>query len=144
MNSSEVLGVLNMDREKNIMIQPTTLEGAKDILRQYMGDEFCIVYTKIQGTTGYWLTEVHDLTMCAEINEMEGKHDPDPYGYCDCIECKGRAVPQAIARIPDIIMMELIDTGFVYTNIDDMEVKVQIALGTMPMYRTYQILSEAA
>ena len=38
------------------MIRPTTLKGAKDILTQYAGDEYCIVYDTMDGAAPTYLS----------------------------------------------------------------------------------------
>ena len=119
------------------MIKPTTLKGAKDILSQYAGDEYYIIYDKLDGTIAYWLVEIIDTEGCATHNEHSEymnwrcRHKDWDYWYFRS--------PIPIAHIPEFIMIELIKDGFVARSMSDKEWRIQIALGTAPAYRPYLI-----
>ena len=118
------------------MIHPTTLTGAKDVLSQYIGDEYYIIYDTLKGTAAYWLVEVMDVEGCIVHNEhsefMRNYKHPS-WEFWDSRS------PSAIARIPKFIMIDLINEGFVVRSMSDKEWRVQIALGTAPAYRPYLI-----
>ena len=123
------------------MIKPTTFAGAKDILSQYVGNEYYIIYDTLEGKTGYWLVEVMDIEGCIFHNdhsEYMNNHKRHKWEYWDFRS------PTPIARIPEFIMRGLIDDGFVVRSMSDKEWRVQVALGTAPAYRPYLISGEAA
>lgn len=120
------------------MIRPTTLTGAKDILTQYMGDEYYIIYTVLEGTTGYWLVKIMDVEGCVIHNDHSkymNKHSKD-WEYWDFKS------PIPIAYIPESIMPRLINENFVVRSMADKEWRVQVALGTAPTYRPYLIVGD--
>lgn len=123
------------------MIHPTTLAGAKDVLFQYAGNEYYIIYDTLEGKTGYWLVEVMDTEGCVMHNDHSEhmnwryRHKGWDYWYFRS--------PIPIAYIPKFIMRDLIDDGFVVYSMSDKEWRVQIALGTAPSYRPYLISGEA-
>ena len=129
------------------MITPTTFIGAKDILSQYVGDEYYIIYEKLGDTLGYWLVEIMDTEGCVRHNELEACSP-----QCKCSYCSSGLInniyhtffrsPEAVVHIPEFIMLKLIKDGFVVRSMSDKEWRVQIALGTAPAYRPYLISGE--
>ena len=143
------------------MIRPTTLNGAKDILLQY-GNEYCILEYFMDSKQGYWLVEIKDMEKCLLRNKDEIDKYKPPSCSCVCT-CTGDYIcdhckwctdgeefyivvftPDAIAEIPEFIMLDLIDEGFVVKSMSDKEYQVQTALGTAPAHRHYLITKEAA
>ena len=128
------------------MIRPTTLEGAKDVLEQYSGDECCIIYAQLDHNKhDYWLVETMDVEHCIELNDLL-KYSLG--STCSCDQYYGivreHHSPTAIVHIPELIMLQLINDGFVHISMSDKEWSVQIALGTAPVYRSYLIPREVA
>ncbi len=103
------------------MINITTLQGAKDVLSQYSGDEYCVIGP--QNTDNivvgfkYWLVKITDV-------------DKAIYHY--------EEVWSMITKIPEDIVSILIDEGYLVSEISKKEWNVQVALGTAP-YRRYLI-----
>lgn len=111
------------------MIHLTTFDGTEEALLQYIGDEYCIIYEKLENTLGYWLVEIMNVEGCMAHNALKA---PKPH----------YRLPVAIANIPEFIMNSFIDMGFVVPDIPDKEWSVQTALGTAPVYRIYLIKGE--
>lgn len=96
---------------------------------------------------GYGLIETTDIAVCADFNSRElcSRHG---FAHCNCgdmycDECEpALRLPKPIAHIPEFIMLQLIDEGFVVESMSDNEWNVQIALGTAPAYRQYLIPDE--
>lgn len=130
------------------MIQPTTLKGTKDILVQYSGNEYCIIYEELESTLGYWLVETLDMENCVKFNDLETTRKTI-WKPCNCGSCSTDYeleihFPEAIAHIPEHIMLQLINEGVFAKSMTDKEWSVQIALGTAPAYRPYLIPREVA
>lgn len=126
------------------MIQATTLNGTKDILMQY-GNDYCIIYEKLKNILGYWLVETIDIENCVDHNELASYHHNiskySDYYYWDYYGDFIYYLPEPLVHIPELIMMHLINTGFVLRSMSDKEWLIQKALGTAPVYRPY-IISE--
>lgn len=104
------------------MINITTLEGAKDVLSQYPGDEYCVIgpqdIDNIFMGFKYWLVKI------ADVEEVT-------YFY--------KEVWSMITKIPEEIVYALIDEGHLIPEISEKEWNVQVALGTAPDVRKYSI-----
>ncbi|KKN25650.1 hypothetical protein LCGC14_0882780 [marine sediment metagenome] len=134
------------------MIRLSTVHGTKDVLLHYFGGEYCIIHEKLDNKLGYWLIKVKDMEDCIRCTEYAQNRNTCAQLTCPCgCECycykhllPVYCMPFAIAYIPKSIMLKLIDEGFITISISDKEWHVQIALGTVPLYRPYMITGEAA
>ena len=122
------------------MINIITLQGAKDILSQYPGDEYCVIgpTESVCAGFGYWLILIEDLERVIKHNEHEWTRKL--YHYNDRIyDTRLYRKPNMIANIPDDIIHTLIDEGYLVPKISDKEWNVQVALGVAPQDRRYLI-----
>ncbi len=107
------------------MINITTLQGAKDVLSQYSGDdgEYCVIGPQSNDNFvtgfGYWLVKITDI-------EEGVYHSKETWRMITI-------------KIPEDIMNTLIDEGHLVPKISEKEWDVQVALGTAPRYKKYLI-----
>jgi len=102
------------------MINITTLQGAKDILSKYSGDEYYVISSQEDDSifAGHWLIKIMDV-------------DEAIYYY--------REVYSMIAEISEDIICTLINEGYLVSEISEKEWDIQVALGTAPSHRRYLI-----
>ena len=110
------------------MIKVTTVQGGKDILNQYSGGEYCIIYASLLPglLMAYYLVSIKELDKIEESEE---------YGQL-------KWLPFGRVQIPEFIMLELIEQGCAVKDMPEKERQVQEALGTAPEYRRYLIVEK--
>ena len=129
------------------MINITTLQGAKDTLSQYSGDEYCVIGPQnnddITIGFGHWLVEIANIESITVHNEYERTrklYSTNGQIYDNRVYYK----PNMIAEIPDDIIHTLLDEGHLVLEISEKEWDVQVALGTVPRYKRYLIRNKVA
>lgn len=124
------------------MINITTLQGAKDVLSQYLGDEYCVIGPQNNGNivVGFgWLVKIVDIENIIVHNEYEKTRKLYSYNghiYDTRLYWK---LKNMIANIPEDIIHMLIDEGYLVLEISEKEWDVQAALGTAPDIKKYLI-----
>ena len=105
------------------MIKVTTIQGAKEILKQYSGGEYCVIYMNLPKRFEYSLVPIKKLA--------EFEVAPTIFDFCEP-PMEVLRVWLSVAQIPEFIMLELIDQGYVVKDMSEEERRVQEALGTAP------------